>query len=147
MDKIELLRKEIESRLETNCYNDDPREELESLLKCIDFIQEDPVSDDLKTLTYNYLRSYGKPEANVEYLTFASCVANWQKEKDNQYFAKKTIETLDEVFEDGRDNMKRQMIDKVSDWLEENLPHYWGQLNANDTDEFIEKFRKYLEKN
>ena len=47
-------------------------------------VQEDPVSDDLNTLTYNYLRSYGKPEANVEYLTFASCVANWQKEKDNR---------------------------------------------------------------
>ena len=42
MDKIELLRKEIESRLETNCYNDDPREELESLLKCIDSLQEEP---------------------------------------------------------------------------------------------------------
>lgn len=78
-------------------------------------LQEEPVSDDLKTLTYNYLRSYSKPEANVEYLTFASCIANWQKEKDNQYFAKKTIETLDEVFEDGRDNMKEQMMKNAID--------------------------------
>jgi hypothetical protein len=42
MGKVELIRQEIESRLETNCYNDDSREELESLLKCIDSMKVEP---------------------------------------------------------------------------------------------------------
>lgn len=47
MDKIEVIRQEIESRLACDCYNKDPKEELESLLKCIDSMQEEPVSEDL----------------------------------------------------------------------------------------------------
>ena len=108
---------------------------------------KEPVSEDLKTLTYNYLRSYSKPETNVEYLTFASCVANWQKEKDNQYFAKKTIETLDEVFEDGRDNMKQQMIAKACKYLQDHREEVETEDNGISgwiSDEFIEDFENYM---
>ena len=36
-------------------------------------------------------------------------------------------------------------IEKACEWLTDNLLHYWGQINANDTDEFIDNFRKAME--
>lgn len=40
-DKIEAIKDEIECRIDTDCYNDNPREELESLLELIDSMQEE----------------------------------------------------------------------------------------------------------
>jgi hypothetical protein len=49
-------------------------------------------------------------------------------------------------FEKGAKYADRTMIDKACKWLEENLLNYWSQINANNTDDFIENFRKIMEK-
>lgn len=49
-EKIETIKDEIECRIDTDCYNDNPREELESLLELIDSMQEEPqVEESAKT--------------------------------------------------------------------------------------------------
>ena len=40
---------------------------------------------------------------------------------------------------------EKVVINKVSEWLEENLLKYWGQINANDTEEFIEELKQAME--
>lgn len=42
---------------------------------------------------------------------------------------------------------KEVWISKACKYLEENLLGYWSQLNANDTDDFIERFKKSMEEN
>lgn len=37
---------------------------------------------------------------------------------------------------------KEHFIYEVCEWLEDNLPKYWSQINANDTESFIEEFKK-----
>lgn len=39
----------------------------------------------------------------------------------------------------------KDAIDKSCEWLADNLLHYWGQINANYTDEFIDNFKKAME--
>lgn len=46
---------------------------------------------------------------------------------------------------DGYDVGQEDMLDNACEWLADNLLHYWGQINANDTDEFIDNFRKAME--
>ena len=48
-------------------------------------------------------------------------------------------------FKDGAEWMHSGTINKACEWLADNLLHYWGQINANDTDEFIENFKKAME--
>ena len=55
IDKVEQIRSEIESRLANDLYNDNPRKELESLLKCIDSLQEEPLSEDYKKARAVYM--------------------------------------------------------------------------------------------
>ena len=40
---------------------------------------------------------------------------------------------------------KQQLIDKACEWLEDKLPLYCGQVNADNTDRFIRLFKKYME--
>ncbi len=54
---------------------------------------------------------------------------------------KETLEALKESYKQGY----KDAIDKACEWLNENLLHYWGQINANDTDEFIDNFKKAME--
>ena len=54
----------------------------------------------------------------------------------------------EEMYDVGYDAMKwkgKQTIDKACEWLEENLIKYWGQINANNTEEFIKDFKKAME--
>lgn len=39
----------------------------------------------------------------------------------------------------------KDAVDNACEWLADNLLHYWGQINANDTEEFIDNFRKAME--
>jgi len=36
-------------------------------------------------------------------------------------------------------------IEKACEWLDGNLIHYWSGLNANNTKQFIEEFKKAME--
>ena len=35
-------------------------------------------------------------------------------------------------------------IEKACEWLEDNLFNYWSQLNANNTNDFIEEFKQSI---
>lgn len=55
---------------------------------------------------------------------------------------------LRKMFESDPDAYKqghKDAIDNACEWLADNLLHYWGQINGNDTDEFIDNFRKAME--
>ena len=39
----------------------------------------------------------------------------------------------------------KDAIDKACEWLEDKLPLYWSQSNADNTDRFIRLFKKYME--
>lgn len=59
-------------------------------------------------------------------------------------------ECAQEIESEGIENFvvyipKEHFIYEVCEWLEENLPKYWSQINANNTESFIEKFRKAME--
>ena len=38
-----------------------------------------------------------------------------------------------------------EWLDKACEWLEDKLPLYWSQNNADNTDRFIRLFKKYME--
>jgi ABC-type Zn uptake system ZnuABC Zn-binding protein ZnuA len=40
---------------------------------------------------------------------------------------------------------KEEVVEKATYWLDTNLIQYWGQLNANDTEGFVEQFKKAME--
>lgn len=50
-----------------------------------------------------------------------------------------------DIYDAGVREGKRESVNKAVEWLENNLPQYWGQLNANDTQEFINNFKKAME--
>lgn len=39
----------------------------------------------------------------------------------------------------------KDAVDKASKWLIDNLPLYFGQINADNTDRFVRIFRKAME--
>lgn len=68
--------------------------------------------------------------------------ATWSDEHPNDEVLK-----LRKIFESDPDAYKqgyKDAIDKSCKWLADNLLHYWS-FNTNDTDEFINDFKKYME--
>ena len=63
----------------------------------------------------------------------------------NKAFEQPTGEELIHVLNKGAAIGRREMLDRACEWLADNLLHYWGQINANDTDEFIDNFKKAME--
>ena len=39
---------------------------------------------------------------------------------------------------------RKETIEEVCEWLENNLLRYWGQMNANKTEDFIKDFKDYM---
>lgn len=54
---------------------------------------------------------------------------------------KRMFESDPDIYEQGY----KDAVDKASKWLIDNLPLYFGQINADNTDRFVRIFRKAIE--
>lgn len=63
------------------------------------------------------------------------------------FIANPKADDLDVIdgFEAGYEKAVNTMIVKACEWLENNLLEYWSQINANNVEDFIEKFKKAME--
>lgn len=63
----------------------------------------------------------------------------------NNAFERPCGEELTHVLNKGAAIGRREMLDKACEWLNDNLPLYWGQVNADNTDRFVRIFKKAME--
>lgn len=63
----------------------------------------------------------------------------------NKAFEQPSGEELIHALHKGAAIGRREMLDKACEWLNDNLPLYWGQVNADNTDRFVRIFIKAME--
>lgn len=63
----------------------------------------------------------------------------------NKAFEQSSGEELIHPLHKGAAIGRREMLDKACEWLNDNLPLYWGQVNADNTDRFVRIFKKAME--
>ena len=121
-EQVQIIRNEVERLHEEYRGNTNDwkvRRALRTMLFFIDSLTEEPVSEDLEEAAKEYANSIAQHEHNKLY-SIADFIA-------------------------GANLQKERMIDKACVWLDDNLIHYWSGLNANNTKQFIEEFKKAME--
>ena len=142
-EKIEAIKDEIECRIDTDCYNDNPREELESLLELIDSMQEEPKE---KCKGCNNVKGCITCVDGSEYAHIEECNITGIKSK---HATGKLKEFVDNISEEGLTKARKQLQeDSESDNLEQAidtyLATYWcGEIEKQDWP-FLKKMAIYF---
>lgn len=126
-----------------HCWLDEQR--IEAIGMAIKALQQ-PVSEDLEEAVNAYI-GYA-PEVDESSSTYGKrqafkAGAKWQENKDQ-----KSMEIMDEVYFKSCDMIRKQMIDKACKYLQDHREEVETEDNGISgwiSDEFIEKFSKYLE--
>jgi len=75
-------------------------------------------------------------------MTYEERAYNYASKKSPSKF---TVGEIAKHYNDGYIDGYKDAVNKACEWLDNNLPLYWGQVNADNTDGFIRMFKKATE--